>query len=152
MDSDLSNCIAEFISKCRLCTIATVDKNGKPNASTVFIKNIGMDIFFNTTRDSQKIRNILSNPRVALTMQQGPPPKTDQEIKGIQYEGIAKVLSDTEIAEAPKAVMARHKVFNSLKPGQSVIVKVTPLKIYLIDYSRGFRHRDLLQFINGVIK
>ena len=146
MDSDLSNHIVEFIGKCRLCTIATVDTNGEPNASTVFIKNMGMDIFFNTTRDSQKIRNILSNPRVALAMQKAPPPKTDQEIKGIQYDGIAKVLSETETAEVPNAVMARHRVFNSLKPGQSVIVKVTPLKIYLIDYSRGFRYRELLQF------
>ena len=146
MDSDLSNHIVEFISKCRLCTIATVDTNGEPNASTVFIKNMGMDIFFTTTRDSQKILNILSNPRVAIAMQKAPPPKTDQEIKGIQYDGIAKVLSETETAEAPKAIMARHRVFNSLRSGQSVIVKVTPLKIYLIDYSRGFRHRDLLQF------
>ncbi|MGA3207331.1 MAG: pyridoxamine 5'-phosphate oxidase family protein [Syntrophales bacterium] len=146
MDSDLSNHITEFISECHLCTIATVDTNGKPNASTVFIKNIGMDIFFNTTKDSQKIRNILSNPRVAIAMQKAPLPKTDQEIKGIQYDGIAEVLSETGTAEVPEAVMARHRVFNSLKPGQSVIVKVTPLKIYIIDYSRGFRHRDLLQF------
>jgi Pyridoxamine-phosphate oxidase len=75
MDSDLSNHIVEFISKCHLCTIATVDTNGEPNASTVFIKNMGMDIFFTTTRDSQKILNILSNPRVAIAMQKAPPRK-----------------------------------------------------------------------------
>ena len=106
---------------------------------------LGLDIYFNTTRDSKKIRNILSNPQVAIAMEKPRLPKTDQEIKGIQYSGTAKILSDDEIAKAPKAVVARNRLFNSLKPGSSAVVKVTPLEIYLIDYSRGFRHRELLQ-------
>jgi uncharacterized protein YhbP (UPF0306 family) len=146
MDTDLDKRIIEFISKCRICTIATSNKEGVPNAATVFFKNVGTDIFFNTTKDSRKIHNISSNPLIALSIQRGVVPKTDQEIKGVQYEGKAKILSDTENAEVPNAVMARHKVFNSLKPGNSVIVKVSPLKIYLIDYSKGFRHRDLREF------
>jgi uncharacterized protein YhbP (UPF0306 family) len=79
-------------------------------------------------------------------MQEVSAPKTDQEIKGIQYIGKARILSDADITEVPKAVVARHRAFNSSYPGTSVIVKVTPIKIYLIDYSHGFRHRDVLQF------
>jgi uncharacterized protein YhbP (UPF0306 family) len=104
-----------------------------------------MNIYFNTARDSQKVRNILTNPRVAIAMQEPSAPKTDREIRGIQYNGKASLLSDTETAEVPKAVMARHRAFNNLVAGNSVIVKVTPVKVYLIDYSQGFRHRELLQ-------
>ncbi len=145
MENDLKKRITEYIDKCRFCTIATITADGQPNASTVFFNNAGMDIYFNTDRDSKKIRNLSSNPRVAITMQRPRLPKTDQEMKGIQYSGNAKILSDDEIAKAPKAVVARDKVFNSLKPGSSVVVKVTPREIYLIDYSQGFRHRELLQ-------
>ena len=42
--------------------------------------------------------------------------------------------------------MARHRAFNNVTAGNSVVVKVTPVRVYLIDYSLGFRHRELLQF------
>lgn len=145
MDNDLKKRITEYIDKCRFCTIATVSANGQPNASTVSFNNAGTDIYFNTTRESKKILNILSNPRVAIAMEKPRLPKTDLEITGIQYSGTAKILSDDEIAKTPKAVVTRNRLFNSLKPGSSAVVKVTPLEIYLIDYSRGFRHRELLQ-------
>ncbi len=146
MDDSLIERITEYIGRCPFCTIATVSVDGEPSVSTVFFSNAGMDIYFNTGRDSQKVRNILANPRVAIAMQEPSAPKTDREIRGIQYIGKARILSDAETAETPKAVIARHRVFNNVTAGNSVIVKVTPVKVYLIDYSRGFRHRELLQF------
>ena len=93
------------------------------------------------------MKNILGNPRVAIVMQEsGEIPKEDKGIKGIQYIGKARIFADKDTAEVPKAVISRHSAMNSVKSGNSVIVKVTPLKIYLIDYSKGFRHRDILEF------
>lgn len=146
MDKSKIEQVTTYISKCPVCTIATVSTDGEPSASTVYFSNIGVDIYFNTARDSQKVRNIMANPRVAIAMQETLAPKTDREIKGIQYSGQAKILPGDETGEAPKGVMARHRAFNSVNPGNSVVVKVTPTKIFLIDYSRGFRHRDLLEF------
>lgn len=145
MDSDLSKRITEYMNECSVCTLATAGAGGEPNATTVFMDNVGMDIYFNTAKDSQKIRNIQSNPRVSIAMQKGAAPKTDKEISGIQYNGKAKILSDDNFSAVPSAVVARHKAFNSVKPGNAVIVKVTPTKIYLIDYARGFRHREVLE-------
>ena len=139
--------VIQHIEKCRLCTIATVSAEGQPSASTVFFRNRGLDIYFNTGRHTQKVQNILANPNVAIAMQEaGSVPESDREIKGIQYIGKASILSNGDAAEVPKPVMVRHNAFNSAQPGNSVIIKVTPAKIYLIDYSRGFRHRDLLEF------
>jgi general stress protein 26 len=146
MDNDLGKRITEYMGKCSFCTVATVSRDGQPDAATVYINSSGTDIYFNTAKDSQKIQNISANPRIAIAMQTLPMPKTDQEITGIQFYGTARILSDEEIAQAPHAVAARHRTFNSLRPDNSVIVKATPLKIHLVDYSKGFRHRDALQF------
>jgi general stress protein 26 len=137
----------QYMGNCRLCTLATVNSEGMPSAATVFFRNSGLDIYFNTGRQTQKVQNILINPNVAIVMQEaGPVPDSDRDIKGIQYTGKATVLSAEDTAEVPEPVMVRHKAFNSSGLGNSVIIKVTPVKIYLIDYSHGFRHRDLLKF------
>lgn len=146
MPYNLTERVIDYMEKCRLCTIATVNAEGQPDASTVFFRNSGVDIYFNTGRDTQKVHNIPINPRVAIAIQEtGSVPETDQDIKGIQYIGRARILENGDTAEVPRAVTARHNAFNSARPGNSVIVKVTPVKIYFIDYSRGFRHRDLLE-------
>jgi uncharacterized protein YhbP (UPF0306 family) len=143
---DLNKVISDYISKCHSCTIATVGLDGEPDASTVFFASSGLDIYFNTSKDSQKMKNIEDNQRVAITMQTNPAPKTDIEISGIQYNGIAKILPESEYTNVPRGVIARHKAFNSIKPGNSIIVKVTATKVYFINYAKGFRHRELLQF------
>lgn len=146
MDIDLRKRIVQFMEKCPVCTIATVDPQCQPSASTVFFRNVELDIYFNTSKDSQKVRDITSNHRVAITMQEsGIVPGADRDIKGIQYFGNATVLPDNVTDGVPRGVISRHKAFNSAMPGKSVIVKVTPTKVYFIDYSRGFRHRDLLE-------
>jgi len=146
MDIGLRKRIVQFMGKCRVCTIATASAKGQPSASTVFFRNVELDLYFNTARDSQKVRDITANHRVAITMQEpGIVPAADPDIKGIQYFGEAVILPDGETAGVPRGVISRHKAFNSAMPGKSVIVKVTPIKVYFIDYSRGFRHRDILE-------
>lgn len=145
MGDDLRQRINEYMGKCPYCTIATASTGGEPSASSVFFNSAGMNIYFNTWKDSQKAKNIQANPRVSIVMQQARAPKTDKEISGIQYSGKARILSDDEYGEVPGPVMARHRVFNSVSAGNSVVIKVVPVKIYLVDYSRGFRHRDLFQ-------
>lgn len=147
MPVELRERLIEYMAKCRLCTIATVSADGQPGIATVFFRNKGLDIYFNTGRQTQKVQNILANPRVALVVQETRPvPEVDQDIRGIQYVGQANILSDIDTAEVPKAVVVRHNAFNSVKPGDSIIVRVTPARLYFIDYARGFRHRELLEF------
>jgi uncharacterized protein YhbP (UPF0306 family) len=146
MQDALKGKIEQYMGQCRACTIATAGADGQPAASTVFFKNAGLNIFFNTWSDSQKVGNLARDPRVAITMQQdGPIPKGDKGIKGIQYIGKARVVQDEGAAGVPQAVLARHRAFNSAKSGQSVIIAVSPQRIYMVDYSQGFRHRDTLE-------
>jgi nitroimidazol reductase NimA-like FMN-containing flavoprotein (pyridoxamine 5'-phosphate oxidase superfamily) len=146
MENEQTKQIATYIGKCSVCTIATASLDGEPSASTVYFSNNGLDIYFNTSKDSQKVRNITYNPKVAIALQDISNIKSDRDIKGVQYSGNAAVLSEGEIAGVPSAVRNRHRAFNSVNRGNSVIVKVSPVTIHFIDYSRGFRYRDVLQF------
>jgi len=147
MAEDVKERIVKYLENCRACTVATATKDGEPSIATVFCKSEGVNIYFNTGRDSEKVKNLHTNPRLAIALQEeGTIPKEDRFITGIQYLGRAEIVAEKDYGEVPKAVMARHNVFNSIKPGNSVIIKTTPTKIYLIDYSRGFRHRDVLEF------
>jgi general stress protein 26 len=146
VDDERIKQIIVYMSKCPACTIATVSPDGEPSASIVYFSNFGLDIYFNTARESQKVKNIIANPRVAVTMQTLSDVKTDRQITGIQYYGKAKLVSDNDIAEVPKPVMARNRAFNSSGQENSVMVKIVPTQIYFIDYSKGFRHRDVFQF------
>lgn len=146
MSEDLKKQITGFMNHCRTCTVATISADDGPNASTVYFKNNGLDIYFNTSKESRKVEDIKGNPKVAITIEgDGPIPEADKEIKGIQYHGRAEVLADDDASGVPQTVIARHKAFNSVKPGNSVIIKVIPTKIHFLDYSRGFRHKDTLE-------
>jgi uncharacterized protein YhbP (UPF0306 family) len=135
----------DYMDKCSVCTVATAGTDGQPSAATVYFKRSGLDIYFNAARDSQKVKNILANTKVAVTMQEDAPvPQADWDITGIQLTGTAKVLTEANSTGVPKAVMTRHSAFNRSRPGSSVIVRVSASKIYLIDYSQGLRHRDVL--------
>jgi len=146
MSEDLRNQIRDYMDNCPVSVVATASVDGQPSAATVYFKRSGPDIYFNAARDSQKVQNILANPRVAIVMQEDAPiPRSDLEIKGIQAIGMAKVLGDGEATAVPKAVLTRHHAFNRWKTSASAIVRVTLSEIYLIDYSKGLRHRELLR-------
>ena len=143
---ELKGQIAEYMDSCPVCVVATSSAECEPSAATVYYKRSGLDLYFNAAKDSHKVRNILANPRVAIVMQEDAPvPQSDLEIKGIQAVGTARVLADGDTAAVPKAVLTRHNTFNRWKPGGAVMVKVTLSEVYLIDYSRGLRHRELLR-------
>jgi len=143
---ELKDQIAAFMDNCPVCVVATVSADCEPSAATVYYKRSGLDLYFNAAKDSRKVRNILANPRVAIVMQEDAPvPRSDLEIKGIQGVGAARVLGDGETAAVPKSVLTRHNTFNRWKPGGAVMVKVTLSEVYLIDYSKGLRHRELLR-------
>jgi hypothetical protein len=115
-----ADCMEAFFRKTSSETVASRlchgcrGAEGQPGASTVFSKK--------------------------AIKEAGRVPEAAPHIKGIQYIGRAEILS---AAEVPQAVMARHRAFNSAAPGSSVIIKVSPARMYLVDYARGFRYRDL---------
>jgi len=50
------------------CEIATVMPDGSPQIAQVWVDTDGENILINTERDSQKVRNIRRDPRVAVNV------------------------------------------------------------------------------------
>lgn len=84
----------ELLSGQLLCTVATIDADGYPNAATVAFSHASdLTFVFSTDDGTRKAANIANNGRIALTV-------TDAENKiTMQAVGTATKLSRKEFAD-----------------------------------------------------
>ena len=64
MDTAIRKQVVSIIDDIDDLTIATIRNDGYPQATTVSYVNDGLTIYFGTTSDSQKARNIAANNKV----------------------------------------------------------------------------------------
>jgi PPOX class probable F420-dependent enzyme len=107
-------------------TIATLNPDGAPQTSVVWIDREGDTVVFSATRNRQKVRNLARDPRVSLTVLDPANPYQSVEIRGA-----AELIDDPD-----KALPLRlsHKYLGRdpmPEPAEieRVIVKVTPHKV-----------------------
>lgn len=85
--------VSQFLESSKTCVIATVDDQGKPMAATVgFSHDENFEIIVATSEQTQKYKNILANPKVALVVGFELP-------YTVQYEGLAKVVTAEELGD-----------------------------------------------------
>ncbi|MFI7277177.1 PPOX class F420-dependent oxidoreductase [Streptomyces sp. NPDC049879] len=107
-------------------TVATLNRDGGPQTSLVWIARDGDSVLFSTTEGRQKARNIRRDPRVSLTVYDSGNPYHSVDIRGtaevIEDPGksLPRTLSRKYLGEDPPA-----------EPDDVVrlIVRVTPLRI-----------------------
>jgi PPOX class probable F420-dependent enzyme len=58
----------DFLKKPILARLSTIDPNGYPHTVPVWYMLEGDDIVFISARDTRKVRNILNNPKGAVTV------------------------------------------------------------------------------------
>jgi PPOX class probable F420-dependent enzyme len=63
-------------------TVATLNRDGGPQTSVVWVKREGDDVLFSTTRQRRKGRNLTRDPRISLTLVDPDDPYTHVEIRG----------------------------------------------------------------------
>jgi PPOX class probable F420-dependent enzyme len=63
-------------------TVATLNPDGGPQTSVVWVKREGDDVLFSTTRQRRKGRNLMRDPRISLTLVDPEDPYTHVEIRG----------------------------------------------------------------------
>lgn len=140
---ELKETIIKYMEGHNICTLAT-SKEDVPHASTVEYANDGLTLYFFTSPTSQKIAQIKTNPKIALTIDED---YLDwMKIKGIQLEGEAEVLEDSrEIEKARKIFIKKYPFvaqFGELKVNW---VKIVPTKIWFLDNEKGLGYRDQLK-------
>lgn len=149
MDTAIRKQVVSIIDDINDLTIATVRNDGYPQATTVSYVNDGLTIYFGTTSDSQKARNIASNNKVSLTINR--PYTTWDEIEGVSISGAAVLIADK--AEQDKVGALLFKKFPQIEnymppdvpPDALVLYRIEPQFVSLLDYRKGFGHTELFE-------
>lgn len=148
MSNSLSQRVSGYLHDHHVLTLATTGPAGVW-AAAVFYVNDGFNFYFLSAPTSRHSQNLALNPQVAGTIQED---YNDwPEIKGVQFEGEARRLQGAEQAQALKLYGQKFAVVGQLSQAPAKIVKamskiawykVTPTRLYFIDNSLGFGHRD----------
>jgi uncharacterized protein YhbP (UPF0306 family) len=142
--NDLEHRILVFLGKRHLANLATVEGR-RPNVSAVEFANDGLTLYFVSIPKTQKVVNLKENPAVALAINS--PGRNRQEIMGVQYYGRARPVTDHESIERIKTLFFDKYLFEDAAHwfGSRVLFyEVTPERVDLVDYSKGFGHKDTL--------
>ena len=110
--------------------VGTIQPDGRPQMSQVWVKRDGDQILFSTTVDRRKKKNLDRDPRVSVIVQDPEMPYVYGEVRGtaeFTTQG-AKDLSD-ELSM--KYTGKKYAEFNpdSVNDAARVIVKITPEKV-----------------------
>jgi uncharacterized protein len=115
-------------------------------AAAVFYANDGFDLYFLSAGETRHAQNIAASPLVAATVQ------ADYDewaaIKGIQLEGTVQMLTGKRREEAVALYATRYDFLRKpVSVIEAALVRVnwyclTPARLYFVDNSRGFGHRD----------
>jgi nitroimidazol reductase NimA-like FMN-containing flavoprotein (pyridoxamine 5'-phosphate oxidase superfamily) len=151
MDERIRRKILALLNEHRIMTIATLRPDGWPQATTVGYGNEGLTLYFLCGLESQKAVNLARDDRVSLTIDHD----TSQvmEITGLSMAARAQTVTDpAEGEKALRLLMAKYPEQRSLplplpmpRPADVRIIRLTPVVISVLDYTKGFGHTDLVR-------
>lgn len=137
-----------YLAAHHVMTLATTGPAGLW-AAAVFYVNDGFTLTFLSAGHTRHAQNIAVQPRTAVTIQED---YNDwHTIQGIQLEGIVTQLTGAARESAWKRYRAKYTFLAQAPlPVQQALQKVNwyqlvPDRLYFIDNSKGFGHRDEIQ-------
>jgi PPOX class probable F420-dependent enzyme len=101
--SALPDPIRAFLQAPRYATLATIGPDGTPHQAVIWYGVDGDDLLINSRRERRWPKNLLSDPRVSLAVQDG-----DQPNHWVGVKGRAELLRDGEAALADIQALARR--------------------------------------------
>lgn len=149
MDETTRNQIISIIDDVDDMTIATIREDGYPQATTVSYVNDGLTIYFGTTADAQKARNIARSNKVSLTINRDY--SNWGEIEGLSLAGVATPVTDPAEQKKIGALLFEKfpQIADYVPPDTDtedlVLFRIDPKVISLLDYSKEFGHTELVQ-------
>jgi nitroimidazol reductase NimA-like FMN-containing flavoprotein (pyridoxamine 5'-phosphate oxidase superfamily) len=148
MDGAQREFVSQVLHSATDLTLATIRPDGYPQATTVSFACRDMDLYVGIGRHSQKADNIRHNCRVSLTINL--PYHDWRDIRGLSMSAHAEILDDPQEAETARACLEARfpQVSEWVGPDMAaevVFLRIRPLLISVIDYSKGFGHTELVQ-------
>ena len=149
MDPALTRDVISILDQANDMTIATVRKDGYPQATTVSYVNDGLTIYFGCAAKSQKAKNIARSDKVSLTVNL--PYAGWDEIRGLSIGGKAAPVADRQERDRVGQLMLRKfpqiALYAPADMEQLVVFRITPEIISVLDYRKGFGHTDLVRVV-----
>jgi general stress protein 26 len=137
--------IVSIIDDVNDMTVATLRPDLYPQATTVSYVNEGLTIYFGTSPDSQKAKNLAWNNKVSLTIDR--PYETWNEIEGVSMGAeVSPVTDAAEVRKVGELMLGKFPQLASFVPDDAstlALFRVEPKFISLLDYSQGFGHTEL---------
>ncbi|WP_329020679.1 PPOX class F420-dependent oxidoreductase [Streptomyces sp. NBC_00690] len=130
MTAELSDHLRALLDSPVFVNIATIQPDGSPQVSPVWVKRDGDDVLISTTVGRRKEQNLRHDPRVTVLLQPFDAPYTYAEIRGtasITTEGGQELIDELSVKYTGK----KYAEFNptSAQDAPRVVVRITPRKV-----------------------
>jgi len=117
----------DFIEAMRVVRVATVDADGVAHNVPVCPVLHKERIYFGTERNARKVRNLKTNPGIAVVFDEYT--EAWAYLRGVMIQGTARIVDATAFRRLRKLIYAKYPQYESqaaLGERDSVIVEVTP--------------------------
>ena len=130
MAAELSDNLKQLLDSPVFVNVATIQPDGSPQVSPVWVKRDGHDVLISTTVDRRKTLNLKRDPRVTVVVQPADAPYTYAEIRGtatLSTEGGQELIDEL----ARKYTGKDYAEFNPQagQDAERVVVRITPRKV-----------------------
>ncbi|TAK46622.1 MAG: pyridoxamine 5'-phosphate oxidase [Xanthobacteraceae bacterium] len=153
MSDDVGTRIRSFLSAHHVLSLATQGPDG-PHASSLFYACDGFSLLWVSDTETRHSRELERDPQVAATI--APDCSDFAAVRGLQIAGHARrVVGDDATRRHLTMLEARFPFLKklSLVPdklrqayARTAVYRLDPSKITLIDNSRGFGHKESVEF------
>lgn len=130
MTAALSTELKNLLDTPVFVNIATIQPDGSPQVSPVWVKRDGDDILISTTAGRRKETNLRRDPRVTVVVQPADNPYSYAEIRGqaeLTTEGGQQLIDELSVKYTGKPYGEFNP--NSGQDDPRVVVRITPRKV-----------------------
>ncbi|MFB0620897.1 PPOX class F420-dependent oxidoreductase [Streptomyces sp. AGS-58] len=130
MSAALSDRVKSLLDGTVFIVVGTLQPDGSPQMSPVWVKRDGDDVLFSTTADRRKYRNLERDPRVTVVVMNPEQPYEYAEIRGVAEmttEGGRQLIDEL----SRKYTGKDYADFNpaSAQDAERVVVRIRPRKV-----------------------
>ncbi|WP_338671940.1 PPOX class F420-dependent oxidoreductase [Streptomyces sp. SCSIO 30461] len=130
MTASLSDKLKELLDSPQFVNIATIQPDGSPQVSPVWVKRDGNDLLVSTTIGRRKEKNLRRDPRTTVVVQPFDAPYTYAEIRGtakLTTEGGQELIDELSMKYTGKPYAEFNPAAGQDAP--RVVVRITPRKV-----------------------
>ncbi len=124
--------LREFIAPPRIAMVATIGKNGMPQLTPNWYAYTGGEIIISITKQRVKYRNVVRDPRVAVSICSEPLAE-----EYVTVSGSARIIDGDEIWGPTRQILGRYlepdkavQMLDQLRQQDRVLLALTPERVF----------------------